>query len=438
MKTDLRPGRILMLAFALAFPFSRADAELRDTTLLSTFKYTEELGYFQKANRDLNDPVFMLYDQDAGLSFGIGGSVRVRASFDCFGSMMTGNTKFNPGFFDIPTVASDRFDSSISGSELHVKARYQFGEHKVIAFLQFGSSTTNSVSVGQAYLSLDGFSLGLIPSFFMDLEVGYLSAGSTVTSPVNCGHTLFGYKHKFGDHWVVGAALENPDLSIPAWVAGKYGLQADNQNAPDLTMQGKYRWDSGHVQLGAVLRNIRYWSYELPLLYAAQGITGYELGYGISLSGSQKVNRMLTLSGEFVYGKGISRYMDIFNKNICDLGITTKGDDGCYRMTAIPVFHGLAGAQFYWSKKLSSTFLFSYAKCYDVAGASIPSFSRTDFNCVFDHAFMVDANFFWHISSNAYAGVETMFGHTDLREAAILPDNHGTLMRSMIAFNFMF
>lgn len=429
--------RLLIFIIALALPFSKSEAGVRDTTRTSTLEYKEELGYFQKANRDLSDPIFMLYDPEAGLDFGIGGSMRMMASFDGIGSLRS--VKFNPALIDVPTDNSSTFNSSIAGSEIHVKARYHFDKHKVIAFLRFSSSYTNTAVVSSAYLSLDGLSFGLIPSFFMDLEVGYLAAGSSVLSPVNCARTLLGYKQQIGKHWIVGTSLENPDLALPSWLASTYGLAADNQGVPDITLHAKYRWDTGHIQVGTVLRNIKYWSYIPPVQYSAQGLTIYELGYGLSLTGNQRLGNKLTLSGEFVYGKGISRYLELFNNNVSDLGVCTAiGDDGMYRMKALPVFHGVVAAQMDWNKKFTSTVLLSYAKSYDIDGVMAPSFERTDFSCGFERSLSANANLFWHISSNAYAGIEAIVGQSHLRNT-ILPDaDQGTLARLMMACTFMF
>lgn len=441
MKTIFDFNRIAATVLALGLSF-HAVAEIRDTTLSASLEYKEELGYFQKANRDLGDPIFMLYDAKAGLDFGIGGSVRARSAYDFFGSLESGTT-FNPAMISVPTDYSNTFWTAVSGSEIHVKARYHMKDHKVIAFLKFGGGSTNSVSVSEAYVSIDGFSCGLIPSFFMDLEVGYLMTGAAVSSPVKYVHPLFGYKRKFGEHWLLGVSAESPTLSLPGWLAGQYGLAPDNQAVPDLTFHAKYRWKSGHIQLGTLLRNIKYWSYNpnapVSYQYSALGITGYELGYGLSLTGNQRLNRMVKLSAEFVYGKGISRYLELFNNQISDLGMCNDAaEDGLFRMKALPVLHGVLAAQIDWSEKFTSTVLFSYAKSFEVDGVSVPNFNRNDFTRIFESGMTANANLFWHISPNAYAGIEAMFGHSHLRNTYLLPDDHGTLARTMISFAFMF
>lgn len=423
------------LCLALCLISLQARCELRDTSHVASLDYTGELGYFQKANRDLGDPVFMLYDDKLGLDFGIGGTVKVNAFFDCLGNLY--GRKFSPTNISVPTDHSNTLGATVKDSELHVKARYHFGKHKVIAFLKVNGNDSNMIKIDQAYVSFDGFSIGLIPSFFSDLEVGYLTAGYNVTSPVSFTHPLVGYKRQFGNHWVFGASLEKPEVSIPQWLDSR-GLSPDSQCFPDVTLHTKCRWEGGHVQLGILARNLKYWTYTPPVQYSAQGDSFYRFGYGISLTGHQQVSEKFSLSGEFVYGKGISRYMDVFNGVVSDLGVVNEKVGDNYRMDVLPVFNGLVSAQCEWSEKLTSTVIISYARSFEVGGVALPGYEWQSFDRNFNHSVYGLANLFWNISPSALAGIEALYGYSRLRNAGMLPSDYGTVLRMMFTLSFMF
>ena len=402
-----------VLAAILLIPSKDASAGIKDTVNVRIRDYREELGYFQKANRDIGDPHFMFMDEGENVEFGIGGIARVSAFYGFGGEIP--QQKFAPSEIMVPTENTPGFGARISSSELFFKARAKVGNgHKIITFVKINGNDDNMIKFDQAYISLDGFSLGLIPSFFMDLEVGVMNTGAGHGSQVDLVHPLFGYQHRFNENWSLGVAVENPQLALGEEYA-ELGIVNNFQPLPDGVFHVKFNWKNGHIQLGSVIRNLTYRSFHHPETYTTDGDDRNSLGLGFALTGNYKPTSRLKLSWELVSGKGIASYMaNLHNLNI-DLGIMDEKRDNLPLMASIPVSSGHLAAQYDWSDKLSSSVIVGYTMCHKSKGV--------DTKNNFKSSMMAMANFFWDINDYAYMGVEYLYGHKDIYSKTGEPDN---------------
>ena len=405
-----------ILALSLAFlTASPAEGKLRDTTTRSKTDirlYQDELGFFQKANRDLGDPRFMFSDDGGKYEFGIGGKLSVSGLSGFNGEMDSFDVKFLPSGISVPTDYVKSFASRVSCT-LNFKARAKIGKYKVLTFLQIKGNSTKDIAINQAYISLGGFSLGMIPSFFMDLEAGAMSTELAPNNPTDINHTLLGYTHRFKDRLTVGLALENSSLNLDHY-SSEALVKTDFQPMPDIAGHIKYKWGNGHVQLGLLYRNLAYWAVESTTQYSYEGWTGHTQGYGISLSSNIKPLKDLKISGQFVYGRGIAEYMPNLSGLNINVGIADKKHDIYNTMGTIPVCEGMLAAQYNWLDNWSASVIGGLSHRFDAEGVESYSTFRTSHYII--------GNVFYYIKDIAYAGLEYIYGenHVDICKTDIV------------------
>lgn len=405
-----------------------AKAELKDTINTNIREYKDELGFFQRANRDPGDPRFMFYDSEGKVDFGIGGTANISAGLGFDGAV--GTMKFRPSLITVPSDYTTSFGTKISSSEVHFKARSRIKGHKITAYIKLSGNDNNIVELSQAYISFDGLSIGKIPSFFMDLEVGPMTTGIGITNQVDNTHPLFGYTLRLGEKWTIAAAAEMPSLNLDHYGEKPGSVGTNYQPAPDIALHGKFRWKNGHLQAGAVLRNLAYWSISPNPKFNTDGVNQYLVGYGFSFSGNYRPIERLKLSWEAVYGKGIAEYLPDFSKVNMSVGLNDRKEDGLAKMSTIPVFGAFAAVQYNWSQSFSSSLLAGYSRCYQQDGVQ--------YYDNFKSSFHTTVNFFWNISDFAYAGIEYLFGHKATYANVPGIDNTGHASRFVLQFVYLF
>ena len=364
-------------------------------------EYHDEVGFYQKANRDLGDPRFMFSDPAGKIDLGIGGTAKV-TTFAGYGGSSEAFS-FRPSAIFVPTVGAGMYNMSMNGTEIHMKARTYVGNgHKMAAYIKIDSNYDKEINLSQAYISYDNFSIGLIPSFFMDLEVGVMTTGLGFSSQVDETHPLVGYTWRIKDKWSIAAALEWPELDLSHYGAGS-GVGTAYQPVPDFAAHVKYRWKNGHVQFGAVARHLTYWVHGRPAAQYAEGEDRAAFGYGLSFSGNYRPSSRLKLSWELSEGAGYSNYLNNFGDLHMDLGMRQEPVDGYPQMLAIPVTSDQIAAQYDFSEKFSSSLVLGYTWCGKRDGVA-----NFDPFCA---SFSAIANFFWNINDYSYLGVEYLFGN---------------------------
>lgn len=406
--------------------FVNLNAAIKDTVNTKIREYKDELGFFQKADRDLGDPRFMFYDDKGKIDFGIGGTAALTGMIG-FGGQCPWSD-FIPGAISVPSDYTVSSYARLNDTELHFKARTYFSlgknktKHKIIAFIKIGAKDDNSIELKQAYISIDGLSIGRIPTFFSDLEAGVMTTGVPKFASLDKTHPLIGYTHRFDEHWRVSASVERNDFNMANWdnyynIQTQYNIYANYQAIPDFTLAGKYKWKNGHVRLSALFRGLSYRAMpnnQQPV-HDKDGKNFYEFGYGFALSGNIKPTDKFKISWNFVGGKGISDYIKPADKNNLEIAICDERDaDGYSRVTGVPMFSSFLGLQYNWSEQFNSSITGGYTKSLNLAG-----YYR---NSKLNDCFYVGANLFWNISDFAYAGLEYMFGSKNIYNVTLPPD----------------
>lgn len=390
-------------------------------------EYVDEVGFYQKANRDLGDPRFMWSDAQGKIDFGIGGMAKI-STFYGFGGEAADNS-FKPSSIAIPNDLSGRYSMSTDDTELHFKVRTEIHGHKVGAFIKIGANYDKEIKLKQAYISLDNFSIGLIPSFFTDLEVGVMTTGVGFSSQVGMTHPLLGYTFRPLDNLSIAAAIEWPELNLDHYDG--VGIKTSYQPVPDLAGHIKFRWKKGHVQFGAVARNLTFDSVESDLRGGSEDILHHQhiFGYGLSLSGNYKPLHNLKLSWEFTGGHGYSNYLENLSDLNLDLGIHTILGSKYPTMLAIPAHSDQIAVQYDFSKSFSSSVVLSYTHCEERKHVT-----RYDDFC---ESYSALANLFWNIDDYSYIGFEYLFGTRKIYSGLNEPDfGHAHRIAAVLAYCF--
>lgn len=384
----------------------------KDTTIKRSIReYVEEVGFYQKANRDLGDPRFMFSDKEGKIDFGIGGTCKA-TTFYGFGGEAP-EMSFRPSAISIPNDLSPCYSMSMNGTEVHFKARTSIGKHKLGAFIKISSNHDKEINLSDAYISYDNFSIGLIPSFFMDLEVGVMTTGLGFNTQLDITHPLIGYTFRPNDKWSIATAIEWPELNLDHYDPA-IGIATTYQPVPDFAAHVKYRGDKGHMQFGAVARCLTYWSYLYPISSDADGFNGHDFGFGLSFSGNYKPNSKLKLSWELTAGRGYANYLNNLSDLHLDLGINAIFGSKSPTMSAIPQTSDQIAAQYNFSKKFSSSLVLSYSHC--GKGDRILKYDN------FCESYSAIANFFWNIDEYSYLGFEYLFGTRKIYVDPEVPD----------------
>jgi len=419
----------LILVFVTVASFDADAIDIaRDTTKKApVLDYQDELGFFQKANRELSDPRFMFKDDKTGIEFGIGGTAQVAAGFTFGGSLS--DYDFKPAAITVPTDVVNSFGIKVSGTEIHLKSRAMVKKHKVLAFIKIGANADNKISLKQAYVSFDGFSIGMIPSFFNDMEFGVMSQGS-VNMQVDATQPLVGYTYKSPKGWEFAAAVEKADFELTPYLFKD--LATDFQSMPDMTFHIKKRWaDKGHIQFGGVARKLNYWARNELEAERGQGDSRSEFAYGFSLSGNYKPFKNLKFSATVVGGTGIEKYMGVFKGLNLDVCTDYAVIDNHYKIKTVPAISAGFAAQYNWNEDLSTAVLGSYGRCF------------TDMNNVYykyqKDAFQVQANTYWMFDEYGYMGLAYFFGQNTLTPPDINQKQvSGVANRLMFIIAYMF
>jgi len=263
----------------------------------------------------------------------------------------------------------DMFGVGANAGQTTIRLRKAYGQ-----LGKFGAGQTNS-----AFMDIDVFPNtleywgpnGMI--FFRNLQIRYM--------PIQ------------GESFLT-VALENPGASADG---GKYAdrvaldsIVPDFQ-LPDLTAQYRSGHKWGYVQLGGVLRSIKWED-------KSAGPTDYSgsvTGWGLSLSSNIKIKKdVLRLQG--VYGEGMQNYM---NDAPVDVGIQETSTDTMG--VALPMWSMVAFYDRTWSDKWTSSFGGSYLVIDNSNGQTADAFHTGTY---------LAANLIYYPVPNVLAGIEYIWG----------------------------
>ena len=393
----------LFALLTLLVPAAHAQRIIRNDSIM---RYNPEQGYFQKAYVDASDPRFMLANQDGTFYFGVGGQIRFTPYYDFVGA--TDSQEFSTADIEMPTSNARHFGYAMLGTHLYIKTRIKIGQRYMVGYIRFQPNADNEITLGQAYLSYYGFTIGRTYTLFNDLQAGVQTVDTkgVCTSVGGCNY-MIAYNHSFSPNWQVGVAAEKPSFPLPTTTSSlNYSPEAnaapftdrlyeEYQGMPNLIARVIYQGKHGHFQAAALYRHLHYYLYDDLQTY--QGTSHTVSAYGFALSGTWNINQRLFLTGSYVGGKGIGEYVNALGGKGFDTYIDLADD----RLQPYGAAGAYVGLQYTWNQKrtLASSL---------VGGALL--MDDDDPNRQFRASYYIAANLFWNINPFLQVGGEVCFG----------------------------
>lgn len=292
---------------------------------------------------------------------------------------------------------------SVRQTRFGIKTSMQtkFGEFKtVFDFDLFGvgaDAGQTTIRLRHAYGQLGHVGAGQTESAFMDLDV----FPNTLEYWGPCG-MLFFRNIQVRYYPIMGAshlvfALEMPGASADQ---GVYADRVELQNVkprfalPDLTGHYRYAGNWGYVQLGGIIRSIK-WEYQKQEGDTID-LSGSAIGWGLSLSSGINIGKIALIHLQGVYGQGVENY---FNDAPVDIGIENNFSDPYkpIKGVALPDI-GLVGfVDLNWSKKFTSSVGYSTTIISNSDGQAADAYHKGQF---------VEANLLYYPWPNVMTGVE--------------------------------
>lgn len=259
--------------------------------------YYDQFRHFQ----DPDAPYFLFMSKEAGLSMGIGGSVRMRAFYD-WGGAVPGSS-FAP--YTIPMTANPlhprRFATTPAGTGLFFRV---IGYHRAIGSYQlyietdFTGYESRGLKLKKAYATIRDFTVGYAASTFSDpaaQPVVIDAAGNN--NKFSHTSVLVRYMPCLKQRWHLGVSLETPSTAIDQTSTEAQPL---SDWLPDLAALVQYQWAPGqHVRLSGIARTLSY-------RQMTEGVNHNLVGWGVHLSAVGRPTRSLTAYSNFATGRGIA------------------------------------------------------------------------------------------------------------------------------------
>lgn len=172
-----------------------------------------------------------------------------------------------------------------------------------------------------------------------------------------------------GIEWAIAVEDPDSDLSVSPGNSG-----GGRSNVPDVPARVTFTQPWGHVQVGGILRQLRYVSDDGSDKETATG-------WGVNLSSVANLGPRDSIMGHVVAGSGIGRYIESFGGTGSDALLTATGD-----LETLDAWGAVAGFTHHWSDHYNSTIAAGYAELDNEtgqAGSAIKSATSVHFNLIY-------------------------------------------------------
>jgi hypothetical protein len=160
--------------------------------------------------------------------------------------------------------------------------------------------------------------------------------------------------------------------------------------SPDGTLKIRQEYDSGHIQLAALFRDIA--------AYLPNGKSDSTFGWGLSLAGSQKVGQKDTLVYQVAYGPGIQRYLNDTSGLGIDAAVVSVYQPW---LRALPTVGTYFAYQHFWTPKVRSSVVYGFVQVNNTAYEPGSTFHKSDY---------MASNLIWNVFGTLNVGTEFLYG----------------------------
>ena len=293
---------------------------------------------------------------------------------------------------------------SVRQSRFGVKSSIptKFGEFKtVFDFDMYGvgaDAGKTIIRLRHAYGQLGHFGAGQTESAFMDLDV----FPNTLDYWGPCGMLFY---RNIQVRWIpimgpsnLVFALEMPGASGDGGVySDRVELSGVKARFPLPDLSGHYRlaknW--GYVQLGGIVRSIR-WEDQSPESF---DLSGSATGWGLSLSSGLNLGKKALLHLQGIYGAGVENY---FNDAPVDIGIKNNFSDPTKPIVgvALPDVGLVAFLDYNWNSQFTSSIGYSTTIITNSDGQAADAYHKGQY---------IVANLLYNPMANVMTGIELQY-----------------------------
>lgn len=393
----MRKLTALFFIFAIACAFG-SELKAQNISVVSVSKnkdthnfYTMMQEAFPLAYNDPASPRFIFFDKDKKFIFGVGGYVQVSGVYD-----FNGVPDYNDFVtYNIPMKGAQpggSYGITIGQSRLFFKLVGDTKVGRLVSYMEMefeGPSQTPILQ--QAFVKFRGFTVGKTWSTFGDMA----AVPATIdeegpSSGIEIRQPMIRYTHDFNKKWQASLALE---YVVPSFTEhSNNSTSSIRQRIPDIPLNVKYSFtNGGHLQAGAILRNMYYKD-------NLQEDDKIATGWGTTLSGTLNLCKKTSFMFQGVYGKGIANYIQDISGQGYDL-VPNPTRNG--RLKAANMWGAFAAIQQNWNKNLYSSLVYSYARVEKMNGLEATDYKYAQYAAV---------NLFWNFSDFGSTGIEYVYG----------------------------
>ncbi|MFI3303553.1 MAG: DcaP family trimeric outer membrane transporter [Rikenellaceae bacterium] len=315
---------------------------------------------------DVQAPAFIFTQKDNKFSFGIGGFINLRTSYDFNG--IVENIDFVTAEIPIPgdyaTKQQVMMDASTSRIYMTAVANTRaLGAIKIYMDMDLrggagytsGTGVTNKYTprVRRAYASFLGVTIGRDITTFCDLAATATTIDFQGPNAYAFNYaTLIRYEHNFcDDHFTAAIALEQPNLSA---TYGDY-FEPIPQRVPDVPVYLQYKFGrtrSNHFRAAAVFRDMYAYS-------TTKDENTALFGWGVQFTGHLEPFSWLGICGGGTYGRGITPYIQDLIGSGLDF---TPNPSKTTSIQTMPMYAWQASANINFTDRLVATGGYSMVK----------------------------------------------------------------------------
>ncbi|MCF8227888.1 MAG: porin [Bacteroidales bacterium] len=359
-------------------------------------------------------PKHIIHSGDMKYHLGIGGYINLTGIYELDNAMQD-HLDFITYDIKVPEPAEMRKLFLMNANQSRLSANLlgdtKYGKLKVYLEADF-NGVQGAFRLRQAYGSLGGFLVGQTWSTFTDLDASPNTIDAEgPNAEIAFRTTMIRYSHYFTKNLRISLAAETPTASL--FVDNQTENQA--QFVPEFVSTLKYKNSWGHLQLGGVFRDITYFD-------SIAGKTQSTPGWGVSGSGSIQFSKTFTFMSQYIYGKGVAKYIQDISDRGMDLIPEKNPDKG--KMEALECWGVYGALNISFTKKLSSNLIYSITRV-----TSMPQLPPDEFKDGQYFAF----NIFYSLLPNITIAGEYLWGERKNKNNKI-----GTAQRMNMMMKFDF
>lgn len=299
---------------------------------------------------------------------------------------------FIPSTFPIPTLSTvNNTTVSVRPTRLNLDFLIPVKSTSVRFFIETDMFGTNATTprLRHAYAQVKNGLLGQTFSNFMDPDSGPDTLDfQGPNSQVSIRNPQFRYTFPIGEGTSLSFSVEKASSDVSFTTPNFNSLP--NNPTPDAAIKFRQEYTSGHYQLSALFRDVA--------AYLPNGKTDSVFGWGINLTGAQKLFGTDTFVYQAAYGAGMERYVN----DTSGLGIDAQpADPTSPHLEAVPLTAIYGGYQHYWSKKVRSSAVYGFAQTENTNLESASAYHQSNYAA---------GNIIWNPFGSLNVGTEVLYG----------------------------